>query len=130
MCIHINDIHEIIIIVVLKQLTHAWWWWWVVLLSITELTFVLIDEEEAMFAWIFDIICDKLKQKPWIVVVYRLLQRKMYAKYVNNQQREGPAVDYKINKIAVVKFSMNCTYLCVSWWKIRNVCLYCWRIMW
>ena len=38
----------------------------------------------------------------------------MYAKYINNQQREGPAVDDKINKIAVVKFSMNQTYLFVN----------------
>ena len=74
-----------------------------------------------MFACIVDIISDKLKQKPWIVAVYWSLQRKMYAKYVNNQQREGPAVNNNINKIEVVKFPMNRTYLLVSWWRGRNV---------
>ena len=44
----------------------------------------------------------------------QLLQHKMYEKYVNNQQHEGMTVNDKINKIAVVKFSMNCTHLCVS----------------
>ena len=63
---------------------------------------MLIDDKEATFACIFDIIWDKLKQKPWIVAVYRSLERKIYAKYVNNQQREGPAVNDEINKIAVV----------------------------
>ena len=43
-----------------------------------------------------------------------LFQRKMYAKYVNNKQREGQAIKDDIKKIAVVKFSMNRTYLCVS----------------
>ena len=63
---------------------------------------MLVDDEEAMFACIIDRICDKLKQKPWIVAVYQSLERKMYAKYVNNQQREVPAVNGAINKIAVV----------------------------
>ena len=128
MCIHINDTHEIIICVVSKQITHVWWWRWVLLLSITALTFVLVDEEESMFACVVDIICDKLKQKPWIVAVYWSLQRKIYAKYVNNQQCEGTAVNDKINKIAVVKFSINCTYLCFIWWRRRNVRQNCWKI--
>ena len=68
-----------------KQLTHTRRWRRVGLLSITALTFVLIDDEEEMFACIVDRICDKLKQKQLIVVVYRSLQRKMYEKYVNNQ---------------------------------------------
>ena len=49
-----------------------------------------------MFSCIVDRIRDKLKQKPWIVAVYRSLQRKMYAKYVNDQQRGGPGVNVKI----------------------------------
>ena len=47
-------------------------------------------------------------------MVYWSLQHKIYAKYVNNQQREGPAEDDKIDKIAVVKISMNWNYVCVS----------------
>ena len=43
-----------------------------------------------------------------------LLQRNIYAKYVKNQQHEGPAVNDKIIKTAVVKSSMDRTYLCVS----------------
>ena len=99
-------------------------------------------------------ICNKRKRQLWIVAVYRLterqmycnfwkhiqcdgpalqcmfwsLQRKMYAKYVNNQQLEGLAVYDAINKIAVVKSSMNCTYLCVGWSQRCNVFLYCWKI--
>ena len=99
-------------------------------------------------------ICDKRKQQPWIVAFYWSLERqmfckvlnniqcdgpalrcnfwslqcKMYAKYVNNQQRKGRAVNNDINKIAVVKSSMNWTYLCVSWWQRRNVRPYCWKI--
>ena len=37
-------------------------------------------------------ICDKRKRKPWIVAVYRSLERQMYCKYLNNIQCEGPAV--------------------------------------
>ena len=70
MCIHINGIHEIIMFVMSKQLTHTWQWQWLVWLSITALKFVLVDEKEAIFACIVDRICDKLKQKPWIVTVY------------------------------------------------------------
>ena len=36
-------------------------------------------------------------------------------------------VNKKIEKIAVVKSSMNCTYPCVSWWIRRNICPYCWK---
>ena len=98
-------------------------------------------------------ICDKREWQPWIVAVYRLLKRKMYckylnniqcegpavqcrfwslqhrmyAKYVNNQQREGPTVNKNINKIVVVKSSMNHTYLCVNWWRRRNVRPYFWK---
>ena len=57
---------------------------------------MLVDEEEAIFSCIVDRICDKLKQKPLIVAVYRSLQRKMYARTVNNQQREGQAVNDNI----------------------------------
>ena len=96
---------------------------------------------------------DKRKQQTWLVAVYWYLERKMYynywnniqcegpevrcsfwslqqniyAKYVNNQQREGLAVNDKINKTAVVKSSTNCTYLCVSWWRRRNVRPYFWK---
>ena len=52
----------------------------------------------------------------------------MYAKYVNNQQREGLDVYDAINKIAVVKSSMNSNYLCVGLSLICNVCPYCWKI--
>ena len=34
----------------------------------------------------------------------------MYAKYVNNQQREGRAINVDINRIGVVKYSMNRNY--------------------
>ena len=67
---------------------------------------MLVDDEEATFSCIVDIICDKIKQKPWIVAVYRSLERKMYAKYGNNQQCRGPAVNDAINKIAVVFFEL------------------------
>ena len=100
-------------------------------------------------------ICDKIKRQPLIVVVYRLLKRQMYCKYLNNIQYEGPAVRCRlrllqrkmyakyvknqqreclsvcdaVNKIAVVKSSMNRTYLCVGWSQRFNVCPYCWRSM-
>ena len=57
--------------VVYKQLTHMWRWQLVVWLSITALTFVWVDGEEEMFSCIVDRICDKLKQNPGIVAVYR-----------------------------------------------------------
>ena len=63
-------------------------------------------------------------------MVYQLLERQMYCKYVNNQQREGPALLNAINKIAVVQLSMNCTYHCVGRGRRRNVCPYCWQSMW
>ena len=43
-----------------------------------------------------------------------VIATQMYAKNVNSQQREGPELNNKINKILVVKFSMNRTYLSVS----------------
>ena len=46
--------------------------------------------------------------------MFWLLQRKIYAKYVNNKHREGRAINKDINKIAVVKYSMHRTYLCES----------------
>ena len=52
-------------------------------------------------------------------------QYKMYEKYVNNKQRELRAINDYINKIAVLKYSMNRTYLCVSLSLIRNGCPYC-----
>ena len=63
---------------------------------------MLVDDKEATFACIVDRIYDKIKQQPWIVAVYQSLERQMYAKYVNNQQREVTAVNYSINKIAVL----------------------------
>ena len=90
----------------------------------------MVDDEEATFTCIVDIICDKIKQKPWIVAVCWSLERKMYAKYVNKQQREGPGVNDAINKIALVKLSIQWTYLCVGRWQRRKVCLYCWKNMW
>ena len=69
---------------------------------------MLVDDEEATFACIVDIICDKIKQQTWIVVVYRSLERQMYEKCVNNQQCEGPEVHEAINKISVLLLSMNC----------------------
>ena len=99
-------------------------------------------------------ILNKRKRQPWIVAVYQSLEwqmyynswkhiqcedqavgcrfwslhRKMYAKYVNNQQREVLAVYDAINKISVVKSSMNSTYLSVGWSQRCNVCLYCWKV--
>ena len=89
------------------------------------LIFVLVDNENTMFARIVGNICDKRKQQPRIVAVYwllerqiywkylnniqceglavwcrfRSLQRKMYAEYVKNQQHEKPAVNDKIKKL-------------------------------
>ena len=63
---------------------------------------MLFDDEEAKFACIVDRICDEIKQKLWIVAVHRSLECKMYAKYVNGQQREGPAVHDAVKKIALV----------------------------
>ena len=62
----------------------------------------MVYDKEATFAPIVDRIYDKIKQQPWIVVVYWSLERQVYSKYVNNQQHEGPAVHDAINKIAVV----------------------------
>ena len=115
---------------------------------------MLFYHEDAMVARIVWKICNKRKRQSLIVAIYRSLerqmycdcwkniqcedpsvrcrfwslQRKMYAKYVNNQQREGLAVYDTINKIAVVKYSMNCTYLYVCWSRRCNVRLYCWKI--
>ena len=61
---------------------------------------MLLDDKYATLAHIIGRICDEIKQQPWKVVVYRSLERKMYCKYVNNQQREGPAVHDVINKIS------------------------------
>ena len=63
---------------------------------------MLVHDEDATFARIVGRICDEIKQQPLIVVVYQSLERKMYCKYVNNQQREGPAVHNAIKKISVV----------------------------
>ena len=41
-------------------------------------------------------------------------QCRMYAKYVNNQQREAWEINDDINKTEVVKYSMNRTYQYVS----------------
>ena len=115
---------------------------------------MLVDHEDASVARIVWKICNKRKQQPWIVPVYRSserqmycnywkhiqcegtavrcrfwsLQQKMYAKYVKNKLHECLAVYGVINKIAVVKSSMNCTYLCVGWSQRCNVCPYCWKI--
>ena len=53
---------------------------------------MLLDDKYATLAHIVGRICDEIKQQPWIVVVYHLLERQMYSKYVKNQQREGTAV--------------------------------------
>ena len=99
-------------------------------------------------------ICNKIKQQPWIVAVYWSLERQiyfdywkhiqcegpavrckfwslrcnLYAKYVKIQQREVMAVYDAINRIAAVKSSINCIYLCVGWSQRYNVCSYCWKI--
>ena len=90
---------------------------------------MLVDDEEAPFACIIDIICDKIKQQPLIFMVYRLLEWKMYYKYVNNIQREGPSVLDAINKISVLLLSMHCTHLFFGRRQRRNVCPYFWRSM-
>ena len=41
------------------------------------------------------------------------LLRKIYAKYINNQKREKRDINKNKNQIAVVKYSMNRTYLCI-----------------
>ena len=61
-----------------------------------------VDDEDATFARIVGGVFYVIKQQPLIVVVYRLLERQMYCKYVNNQQPEGPAVLDTINKITLV----------------------------
>ena len=63
---------------------------------------MLVDDEDATFARIVGIIGDKIIQQPWIVVVYRSLERQMYCKYANNRQREVTAVLDTINRISVV----------------------------
>ena len=63
---------------------------------------MLLDDKDTMFACIVGKIGDEIKQRPWIVVVYWSLEQQMYCKYVNNQQREGPAVLDEIIKIAIV----------------------------
>ena len=60
---------------------------------------MLVDDEDAMFACIVGGVCDTIKQQPWIVAVYWLLERQMYCKYLNNRQREGPAVRVRLIKI-------------------------------
>ena len=101
---------------------------------------MLVDDEDSTFARIVWKICHKRKRQPWIVAVYRSLerqiyfncwkeiqcedqavqcrfwslQRKIYAKIRKNQQREVPAVLGAINKIAVVKSSMEC-HLPLCW---------------
>ena len=61
----------------------------------------MVDVKYSAFARIVGRICDEIKQQPWIVVVYWSLERQIYCRYVNNQQREGPAVHETINKISV-----------------------------
>ena len=45
------------------------------------MTYVLVDDEDAMFARIVGKICNKRKQQPRKVAVYRSLERKMYCNY-------------------------------------------------
>ena len=59
---------------------------------------MLVDDEDATFARIVGRICDEIKQQPWIVVVYQTLERQIYCKYLNNQQREGPEIHRVIKK--------------------------------
>ena len=59
---------------------------------------MLVYDKEALFASIVGRICDEINQQQWIVVVYRLLERQIYFKYVNNQQHKGPVVHDVIKK--------------------------------
>ena len=63
---------------------------------------MLVDDEDSTFSRIVGRICDEIKQKPLIVVVYWSLERQMYCKYVNNRQREGPSVHDAMIKKKVV----------------------------
>ena len=56
------------------------------------LTYVLVDDEDATFARIVGKTCKKRKRQPWIVSVYRSLERQIYCNYWNNIQCEGPSV--------------------------------------
>ena len=58
-----------------------------------------VDDDDATSARIVGGLCDIIKQQPWIVAVYCPLERQMYCKYVNNRQREGPAVQCRLIKI-------------------------------
>ena len=53
---------------------------------------MLVDDEDSTFARNVGRIGDKIKQQPWIVVVYWSLERQMYCKYENNRQCEGTTV--------------------------------------
>ena len=53
---------------------------------------MLVDDEDAMFECTVGKICDKIKQQPCIVAVYRSLKQQVYCKYLNSIQCDGPAV--------------------------------------
>ena len=59
---------------------------------------VSVEDEDATFTHIVGGVCDVIKQQPWIVMGYCLLERQIYCKYVNNKQREGTAVLNEIKK--------------------------------
>ena len=69
----------------------------------------------------FDAICFPLEKMMTMILCQMNQQSIGFLKQLENiigenvmTIYEGPAVNDKINKIAVVKLSMNCTYLCVS----------------
>ena len=63
-----------------------------------------VNDKDVTFAHIVEGICDVIKKQPWIVAVYRSLERQMYYKYVNNRQREGPEVQCRLIKIIAYIF--------------------------
>ena len=59
---------------------------------------MLVDHEDAMFASTVRNICDKIKQQPCIVVVYRFLEQQVYCKCLNNIQCDGPELRCRFKK--------------------------------
>ena len=48
-----------------------------------------VDHEDAMFAHIVGLVCDIIKQQPWIVAVSLVLQTINVLRITTNRQREG-----------------------------------------